>query len=110
MSNDICHVPCSAHPEVHDAVAGLARHVCLKATDKAESRSSAITAASEMISVLQQLEQDQFVGFMYNLSRSSKARSCLQTACQIAGAELHVMYSCDEQVLPVFGFAFMHLC
>jgi hypothetical protein len=58
---------------VQEAVAALARHVCLKAPDRAEPRANAVRAAAAMAPLLSQWEQDQFVGFVFNLSRSSKA-------------------------------------
>jgi hypothetical protein len=62
-------------PEVQEVVAALARHVCLKAPDRAEPRANAIRAAATMVPLLAQWEQDQFVGFVFHLSRSSKASS-----------------------------------
>eukprot|EP00775_Hariotina_reticulata_P011091 gene11092-11246_t len=59
-------------PEIQDAVAALARHACLKAQDKADSRAATIKSCSELVTVLPQWEQEQFVGFVYKLSRSSK--------------------------------------
>lgn len=63
---------CSRHPEILDAVAALARHVCLKAPDKADCRAAAVKAASELLADLPQWEQEQFTGFVYNLSRTPK--------------------------------------
>lgn len=63
---------CSRHPEIQDAVAALARHVCLKAQDKADSRTAAVKACAELVTDLPQGEQEQFVGFVYNLSRSKQ--------------------------------------
>jgi hypothetical protein len=60
------------HPEVQEAVAALARHVCLKAPDRAEPRANAVKAAVAMVPLLAAWEQDQFVGFVFHLSRSSK--------------------------------------
>ena len=57
-----------------EAVAALARHVCLKAPDRAEPRAHAIKAATEMVPNLARWEQEQFVGFVFHLSRSSKVR------------------------------------
>ncbi|WIA29655.1 hypothetical protein OEZ86_012141 [Tetradesmus obliquus] len=62
----------SRHPEILDAVAALARHVCLKAPDKADCRAAAVKAASELLADLPQWEQEQFTGFVYNLSRTPK--------------------------------------
>jgi hypothetical protein len=59
---------------VQEAVAALARHVCLKAPDRADPRANAIRAAAAMAPLLAQWEQDQFVGFVFHLSRSSKVR------------------------------------
>jgi hypothetical protein len=59
---------------VQEAVAALARHVCLKAPDRADPRANAIRAAAAMAPLLAQWEQEQFVGFVFHLSRSSKVR------------------------------------
>jgi hypothetical protein len=53
-------------------VAALARHVCLRAPDKADNRAAAIKAASELVVELPQWEQEQFVGFVFSLSRTNK--------------------------------------
>jgi hypothetical protein len=69
---------CSRHPEILDAVAALARHVCLKGPDKADCRAAAVKAASELLADLPQWEQEQFTGFVYNLSRTQKVGAGLQ--------------------------------
>lgn len=60
---------------MQEAVAALARHVCLKAPDRAEPRANAVRAAATMVPLLPQWEQEQFVGFVFHLSRSSKVRA-----------------------------------
>ncbi|KAF8073170.1 Ncapd3 [Scenedesmus sp. PABB004] len=60
------------HPEIEAAVAALARHVCLRAPDKADSRAAAIRACTELAADLPQGEQEQFVGFVFSLSRTNK--------------------------------------
>ncbi|GBF90548.1 hypothetical protein Rsub_03119 [Raphidocelis subcapitata] len=79
-----CTFVCEAlgrHPEVQEAVAALARHVCLKAPDRADPRANAVRAAAAMVPLLSQWEQDQFVGFVFNMSRSNKVgQRCLAVA------------------------------
>ena len=57
---------------MHEAVAALARHVCLKAPDRAEPRANAVRAAAAFVPLLSQWEQAQFAGFALRLSRSAK--------------------------------------
>lgn len=40
----------AARPETRDAVAALARHLCLRAPDKAEFRTTAVKAATALVS------------------------------------------------------------
>jgi hypothetical protein len=75
---------CSRHPEILDAVAALARHVCLKAPDKADCRTAAVKAASELLADLPQWEQEQFTGCVYNLSRTQKVCSTFKDWCMVA--------------------------
>ena len=51
-------------------MAALARHVCLKAPDKADFRAAATEAAAQLAKMLAPGDQEQFVGFVYGLSRS----------------------------------------
>lgn len=53
-------------------MAALARHVCLKAPDKADPRAAAIKAATDIAAELPSWEQDQMAGFAYIMSRSNK--------------------------------------
>jgi len=59
-------------------VATLARHLCLRAPDKADSRAAAIKAAAELVVELPQWEQEQFVGFVFTLSRTKQVSRRLQ--------------------------------
>eukprot|EP00878_Enallax_costatus_P029615 GHUV01032143.1.p1 GENE.GHUV01032143.1~~GHUV01032143.1.p1 ORF type:complete len:149 (-),score=36.03 GHUV01032143.1:209-655(-) len=67
----------SRHPEIQDAVSALARHICLKAQDKADSRTAATKACAELVTDLPQWEQEQFVGFVFNLSRTKQVGRCI---------------------------------
>lgn len=69
-----CWVLCRRNPELQDAVATLARHLCLRAPDKADNRAAAIKAAAELVVELPQWEQEQFVGFVFELSRTKQVR------------------------------------
>lgn len=71
---------CRRHPEIQDAVATLSRHLCLRAPDKADNRAAAIKAAAELVVELPQWEQEQFVGFVFDLSRTKQV-SRPGTAC-----------------------------
>jgi len=77
---------CRRSPEIQDAVAVLARHACLKAQDKADSRAATIKSCSELVIALPQWEQEQFVGFVYKLSRSSKVRHAAQQSRLLVAA------------------------
>jgi hypothetical protein len=55
-------------------VSTLARHLCLRAPDKADNRAAAIKAAAELVVELPQWEQEQFVGFVFDLSRTKQVR------------------------------------
>lgn len=59
-------------PEAMDAVAGLARHVSIRCPDKAEYRSSAVHAISQMAVQMSPNEQRRLVGFMQRLSKATK--------------------------------------
>jgi hypothetical protein len=61
-------------------MAALARHVCLKAPDKADPRAAAIKAATDIAAELPSWEQDQMAGFAYMISRSNKV--CLYWTAQ----------------------------
>lgn len=65
---------CRRHPGIQDAVATLARHLCLRAPDKADNRAAAIKAAAELVVELPQWEQEQFVGFVFDLSKTKQVR------------------------------------
>lgn len=69
-----CHAVCRRHPGIQDAVATLARHLCLRAPDKADNRAAAIKAAAELVVELPQWEQEQFVGFVFDLSKTKQVR------------------------------------
>lgn len=79
----VAHNCCSRNPEIQDAVAALVHHICLKAQDKADSRTAAIKACAELVTDLPQWEQEQFVGFVYNLSRTK------QVSCEEVLPTLH---------------------
>lgn len=70
---------------MHEAVAALARHVCLKAPDKAEFRVAAVEAASALMAQLHQDAQEQFVGFAYQLSKSPVVRPVCVCGCMWGG-------------------------
>jgi hypothetical protein len=55
-------------------VSTLARHLCLRAPDKADNRAAAIKAAAELVVELPQWEQEQFVGFVFDLSSTKQVR------------------------------------
>lgn len=81
----LCYVLlCRQHPEIQDAVATLARHLCLRAPDKADSRAAAIKAAAELVVELPQWEQEQFVGFVFTLSRTKQVSRRLQHCLLVA--------------------------
>jgi condensin-2 complex subunit D3 len=62
-----------SHPsESVDAVSALARHVCLRAPDRAEYRAAAVKVAADLAAALPAWEQEQFVGFLHGLARSPK--------------------------------------
>lgn len=69
-----CASLCRRNPEIQDAVAALARHLCLRAPDKADNRAAAVKAAAELVVELPQWEQELFVGFVFGLSRSKQVR------------------------------------
>ena len=58
--------------ESREAVAGLARHVVLKAPDKAEFRAAAAESAVTLMQALPTANQHQFVLFAARLSRTAK--------------------------------------
>lgn len=62
----------SNNRDIQDAVAALVRHVCLKAPDKADCRAAAVKAVTDLVTDLPQWEQEQFAGFVFNLSRTNK--------------------------------------
>ena len=56
-------------------MAALARHVLLKAPDRAEPRAAAVEAAVSLVGALGAAEHQQMVVFMARLSRTPKVRS-----------------------------------
>jgi hypothetical protein len=72
---------CRRNPDIQDAVASLARHLCLRAPDKADNRAAAIKAAAELVVELPQWEQEQFVGFVFALSRTKQVGHCCLWGC-----------------------------
>ncbi len=59
--------------ESADALAALARHVVLKAPDRAEARALAVAAAVALVALLQAPARGRFVTFVARLSRTPKA-------------------------------------
>lgn len=68
----LCPRPCRRAPECREAVAALARHVLLKAPDRAEPRAAAVEAAVSLVGALGAAEHQQMVVFMARLSRTPK--------------------------------------
>jgi hypothetical protein len=62
-------------------VAALARHVVLKAPDKADFRSLAAAAAVVLVAELPTAHQHAFMVFTARLSRASKARPTCARSC-----------------------------
>lgn len=90
-----------AHPEVEDSVAALARHVCLKAPDRAEPRANAVRAAAAMAPLLSAGAQEQFVGFVFHLSRSTKVRRWAPRLVARAVGVLHRGAAAPRPQLPL---------
>ena len=63
---------CREVADCREAVAALARHLLLKAPDKADFRAIASQAATRLIHLLSPVDQHQFVVFAACLSRSAK--------------------------------------
>ena len=66
---------CSNRPESREAVLALAKHIMLKAPDKAEHRTIATDAAAFLLQIMPTEDQYAFVVFMACLSRSSKVKT-----------------------------------
>lgn len=62
-------------------MAALARHVLLKAPDKAEFRASAVDGAVALALVLDSAEQQQLVAFVARLSRTPKVQEMHGRGC-----------------------------
>ena len=65
---------CREHPAAHDSVAALARHIVMKAPDKADFRSLAADAAVGFIKELPAAAQSGYCAFLARLSRTPKVR------------------------------------
>lgn len=73
---------CSYVYESKDAILAVAKHIVLKAPDKADFRTTAAEAAVQLIQKLPAQEKYAFLIFAACLSRSAKVRSKLsQEAC-----------------------------
>ncbi|GAB4813688.1 hypothetical protein N2152v2_000734 [Parachlorella kessleri] len=83
--------------ESREAVAALARHVVLKAPDKAEFRAAAVEGAVALVLSLDAGEQQAFVGFVARLSRAPKV-SQRQMAVELAPA---LLQSLEDPFAPV---------
>lgn len=66
------HSFCREHPAAHEAVAALARHIVMKAPDKADFRSLAADAAVGFIKELPAAAQSGYCAFLARLSRTPK--------------------------------------
>ena len=77
-TNIMCHdnyklgFVCRHSSESWEAVGALARHVVLKAPDKADSRAGATEAAVALMTQLPNVHQHQFVLFAARLARTPK--------------------------------------
>ncbi|CAG9465224.1 unnamed protein product [Pedinophyceae sp. YPF-701] len=60
-------------PASHAAVAGLARHLCLKCPDRADARSAAVEAVSSLAQALGWPDRLRLIVFIAKLSRSAEA-------------------------------------
>lgn len=79
----------------------MARHLCLRAPDKADNRAAATKAAAELVVELPQWEQEQFVGFVFELSRTKQVRSqgsCSTAVCWHTQTVITAMGSGDNRV------------
>lgn len=65
---------CREHPAAHEAVAALARHIVMKAPDKADFRALAADAAVGLIKELPAPAQSGYCAFLARLSRTPKVR------------------------------------
>lgn len=77
-----CIAPCvqSRHSsKTWEAVGALARHIILKAPDKADQRVIATDAAASIMVQLPVMHQHQFVLFIARLARTPKVRECYIT-------------------------------
>ena len=69
------HAACRRSAESADALAALARHVVLKAPDRAEARALAVAAAVPLVMLLQAPARGRFVAFVARLSRTPRVRA-----------------------------------
>lgn len=72
-----CSCVCSYAPQSKDAVLALAKHVVLKAPDRAEHRAIAADAAVQLTQMLPAQDQYAFVVFAACLSRSAKVSNTI---------------------------------
>ncbi|KAK9842050.1 hypothetical protein WJX81_006195 [Elliptochloris bilobata] len=85
-----------------DALAALARHVVLKAPDRAEARALAATAAVSLVALLQAPGRGRFVAFVARLSRTPKVAQRL-LAVELAPALLQALpnpYDAASAIAP----------
>lgn len=89
------HSCCRDAPDSREAVSAFAKHIVLKAPDKAESRSVASESAITLIQNLPAEDQYQFVVFVACLSRSSKVRRFCRLVHHFALTKILLRLPCD---------------